>query len=99
MSYRTRIKYTPEQKSEIWDRWKRGESLKAIGQVFDRGSSSIYGQLSPTGGIRPTPRRRATIALSLSEREEISRGIAAKQSMRWIASRLDRPPSTICREI
>jgi len=99
MSYRTRIKYTPEQKSEIWDRWKCGESLKAIGRVFDRGSSSIYGQLSPTGGIRPAPRRRSAITLSLSEREEISRGIAAKQSMRWIASSLDRPPSTISREI
>ncbi len=99
MTYRTRIKYSPEQKSEIWDRWKRGESLKEIGRAFDRGSSSIYGQLSPTGGIRPSPRRRSGLALTLSEREEISRGIAVGQSMRWIASSLDRSPSTISREV
>ena len=99
MVYRKRIKYTEEQKSEIWDRWKRGESLKEIGRAFDRGSSSIYGQLSPTGGFRPAPRRRSGLALSLSEREEISRGIAANQSMRWIASILDRSPSTISREV
>jgi len=99
MAYRTRIKYTSEQKSEIWDRWKRGESLKEIGRAFDRGSSSIYGQLSPTGGIRPSTRRRSGLVLTLSEREEISRGIAVGQSMRWIASSLDRSASTISREI
>jgi len=99
MTYRKRIKYTDEQKREIWDRWKRGESLKAIGRVFDRPSSSIFVQLAPTGGIRPAPRKRSDMALTLSEREEISRGIAARQSMRWIASNLDRSPSTISREI
>ena len=51
MAYRTRIKYSAEQKSELWDRWQRGESLRAIGRIFDRHSSSIFGQLSPTGGI------------------------------------------------
>jgi IS30 family transposase len=99
MAYRSRIKYTDEQKTEIWDRWKRGESLKEIGRAFDRGSSSIYGQLSPTGGIRPAPRRRSGLALTISEREEISRSIAVGQSMRWIASSLDRSPSTISREV
>jgi len=99
MSYRKRIKYSEEQKSEIWDRWKRGESLRAIGRVFDRPSSSIFVQLAATGGIRPAPRRRSDISLTLSEREEISRGIAARQSMRSIASSLDRSPSTISREI
>lgn len=99
MAYRKRIKYTDEQKSEIWDRWKRGESLKEIGRAFDRGSSSIYGQLSPTGGMRPALRRRSGLALSISEREEISRGLAVGQSMRWIAASLDRSPSTISREV
>jgi len=99
MSYRTRIKYTDEQKREIWDRWKRGESLRAIGRVFDRPSSSIFVQLAPTGGIRPAPRRRSGLALSIYEREEISRGIAAKQSMRCLAASLDRSPSTISREV
>ena len=55
MAYRTRIKYTPAQKAEMWDRWQRGESLNAIGRIFDGPSSSIFGQLSPTGGIRPPP--------------------------------------------
>jgi hypothetical protein len=75
MTYRTRINYTAEQKSEVWDRWQRGESLTAIGRVFDRPSSSIYGQLAPSGGIRPPARRRSRLALTLCEREEISRGI------------------------
>ena len=99
MAYRTRINYTAKQKAEIWDRWQRGESLNAIGRVFDRPSSSIFGQLAPTGGIRPVPRKRSRVALTLSEREEISRGIVASQSLRQIAARLNRSPSTISREI
>ena len=99
MVYRTRINYTAQQKAEIWDRWQRGESMNAIGRVFDRPSSSIYQQLSPTGGIRPTPRRRSCLALSLSEREEISRGLASCQSLRAIATQLGRAPSTISREV
>jgi hypothetical protein len=59
MAYRTRINYTAQQKSEMWDRWQRGESLNAIGRAFDRPSSSIFGQLSPSGGIRPVPRIRS----------------------------------------
>lgn len=99
MAYRTRIRYTTEQKTEMWDRWQRGESLKAIGRVFDRPSSSIFGQLAPTGGIRPPPRRRSRLALTLSEREEISRGIAGDLSLRSIADQLGRSPSTISREL
>jgi len=99
MAYRTRIHYTAEQKTEMWDRWQRGESLKAIGRVFDRPSSSIFGQLSPTGGIRPPPRKRSRLALTLPEREEISRGIASGLSLRTIAEQLGRSPSTISREL
>ncbi len=99
MVYRTRINYTAKQKAEIWDRWQRGESMNAIGRLFDRPSSSIYQQLSPTGGIRPAPRRRSRCALSLSEREEISRGLAGCQSLRAIATQLGRAPSTISREV
>jgi IS30 family transposase len=99
MVSRARIKYTPELKAKIWDLWQRGESLKSIGRAIDRRSSSIYGQLSPSGGIRPSPRRRSSSALTFSEREEISRGIAANQSMRSIATQINRSPSTICREI
>lgn len=99
MVYRSRIKYTDELKSEIWDKYKQGESLRSIGRSINRPSVSIYGQLAPTGGIRPPERKRSRLALSLAEREEISRGIVACLSMRAIATQLGRSPSTISREI
>jgi DNA-binding CsgD family transcriptional regulator len=99
MKYRTRIYYTAEQKAEMWDRWQRGESINSIGRAFDRGHSSIYGLFVRAGGIRPPARRRSRLALTLSEREEISRGIAGGLSLRAIASQIERSPSTISREI
>ena len=99
MVYRTRIKYTAAQKANIWDRWQRGESLTSIGRLFDRPSSSIFNMLSPTGGIRPPPRQRSRLALTLAEREEISRGLARCLSLRTIATQLGRSPSTISREL
>ena len=86
-------------KAELWERWRRGESLKAIGRAFGKPSSSIYFQVAPHGGIRPAPRRRSRLALTLSEREEILRGIAGARSMRSIARLLGRAPSTVSREI
>ena len=83
----------------MWDCWQRGESLKTIGRVFERASSSIYGQLATSGGIRPPARRRSRLALTLCEREESSRGIARAFSMHEIATQLGRSPSTISREI
>jgi len=74
MKYRRRIYYSAEQRAEIWDRWQRGESMSSIGRAFERQSSSAFSVISPTGGIRPPDRKRATKALQLSEREEISRG-------------------------
>jgi len=99
MSYRTRIKYTTEQKNEIWDRWQRGESMSSIGRLFDRESSSVYSLLEPSGGIRPPSRKRSQLVLTISEREEISRGIVSQHSLRTIATQLKRSPSTISREI
>ena len=99
MAYRTRIFFTDKQKAEIWDRWQRGESMSSIGRVFDRASSSIYPLLSRTGGIRPPDRKRSGLALTLAEREEISRGLASKLSLRAIARDLSRSPSTISREV
>ena len=96
---RTRRGYTAADLDEVWIRWEGGESLKAIGRVFGKEGSSVYGQIAPYGGIRPCPRSRSKRALSLAEREEISRGIAAKQSMRSIAARLGRAASTVSREI
>lgn len=99
MLYRTRIKYTAEQKAEIWDKYKQGESLWSISRSFVRSSSCVYGLLAPTGGIRPPVRKRSRLALSLAKREEISRGIVANLSIRAIAAQLGRSPSTISREI
>ena len=91
--------FTASEKTELWDRWQRGESLKAIGRAFGKPSSSIYFQLAPHGGIRPPPRRRSRLALTLAEREEISRAIALDQSARSIARLLGRSPSSVSREI
>ena len=99
MKRKTRWGFTAAEKAELWDRWQRGESLKAIGRAFGKPSSSIYHQLSPYGGIRPAPRQRSRLALSLSEREEISRGIVAQQSIRSMAALLDRAPLTVSREV
>lgn len=99
MKHRPRIYYSDEQKAIMWDRWKKGDSLHDIARLFDRNHSSIAGILSVTGGIRPPQRVRSYLALSLSEREEISRGVASQESFRSIAHRLGRSPSTISREI
>jgi len=99
MKYRRRIHYSASQRAEIWDRWQRGESMSSIGRAFDRQSSSVFSVISPTGGIRPADRKRNPFALSLIEREEISRGLSIKQSLRTIARQLKRAPSTISREV
>ena len=99
MGYRRRIYFTEKQKAEIWDRWQRGESMSSVGRLFDRNSSSIYPLLARTGGIRPPERRRSRLAMTLAEREEISRGLKAKLSFRSIARQLRRAPSTISREV
>jgi IS30 family transposase len=99
MGYRGRIYFTEKQKAEIWDRWQRGESMSSIGRRFDRNSSSIYPLLARTGGIRPSERRRSRLALTVAEREEISRGLRARLSFRAIARQLRRAPSTISREV
>ena len=91
--------FTAAEKTELWDRWQRGESLKAIGRAFGKPSSSIYNQVAPHGGIRPAARRRSRLALTLSEREEISRGVAVHQSARSMARLLGRSASTVSREI
>jgi len=99
MKYPTRIYYTEADKSLMWDRWQKGESLNSIARHFGRSHSSIQGILSRTGGIRPAPRRRSRVALTLPEREEISRGVVAGQSPRSIASEIGRAPSTVSREV
>lgn len=99
MKRRPRIYYTDSQKALMWERWRKGESLQQIAQLFDRNHSSIQRILAETGGIQPLPRRRSRLALTLAEREEISRALASGFSIRAIADVLKRAPSTISREI
>ena len=99
MKYRKRIYYSGSQKSQMWERWHRGESLQQIAQLFDRNHSSIQRILAEAGGIRPRQRYRSARALSLAEREEISRGIVCGRSIRTIAASLGRAPSTVSREL
>jgi IS30 family transposase len=99
MKYRKRIYYTETDKGLMWDRWQKGESLSSIARHFGRHHSAVQGILSRTGGIRPPERRRSRLTLTLAEREEISRGVVAGQSLRSIASELGRAPSTVSREV
>jgi len=99
MKYPTRINYTAADRALMFDRWQKGESLNSIARLFGRSHSSIQGILARTGGIRPAQRRRSQHALTLPEREEISRGLVAGQSLRSIATTLGRTPSTVSREI
>ena len=99
MKQRPRIYYTETQKALMWDRWKKGESLQQIAQLFDRSHGAIQGILVRSGGIRPAQRCRSRLALTLAEREAISRAVVAGQSIRSVATSLGRAPSTISREI
>ena len=94
-----RVGFTPAQKHELWERWRRGEQMKSIGRVFGKPSSSIFKHIRSTGGFTPVERKRSRLALTLAEREEISRGLVAGDSLRFIAYRLKRSPSTISREV
>ena len=99
MKYRKRIYYSEADKELMWDRWQAGESLDSIARLFDRNHPSIQGILARTGGIRPPKRRRSRLALTIAEREEISRGVVAGRSIRSIATELGRSPSTVSREL
>lgn len=99
MHQRKRIYYSETQRSLMWDRWQRDESLQQVTDLFDRHHSAIAGVLVRSGGIRSPPRRRSLRALRPAEREEISRGVAAGKSIRSIAVVLNQAPSTISREL
>ena len=99
MGYRPRIYYTETQKALMWERWQKGDSLQKIAQLFDRNHSVVQGILARMGGIRPALSRRSIRALTLPEREEISRGVVAGRSIRSIAARLGRAASTVSREV
>ena len=99
MTRRKRSRLSAAQKTEIWKRWKAGQSLHEIGRAFDKPHTTIHQFLLPSGGIRPAARRRSRLALTLAEREDISRGIASGSSIREIARRMERAASTVSREV
>lgn len=99
MARRGRPGLSRSQKKDLWVRWKRGESLSDIARALGKKPGSIHGVVSSNGGMVPATRRRSPWALKLSEREEISRGLAAGDSLRRIASRIKRAPSTVSREV
>jgi transposase, IS30 family len=99
MKQRPRIHYTERQKALMWERWQKGDTLHQIAQLFDRHHPSIARILGETGGIRPVRRCRSRLALTLAEREEISRAVVAGHSRRSIATQLGRAPSSVSREI
>src|SRR5271156_1632587 len=87
------------EKRDVWSRWKAGQSLHEIGRAYGRPHPTIRKLLLPRGGIAPLARRRSRLALTLAEREDISRGIASSSSIREIARGLSRATSTVSREI
>ena len=100
MEGNARIWFSPQQKAELWERWKSGQCVADIARALERrNKSGVYRVLALNGGIAPAPRRRALLRLRLEEREEISRGIAAGRPIRRIAQGLGRSPSTVSREI
>ena len=99
MSERKQSRLSPAQRTDVWSRWKAGESLHEIGRACGKPHSCIRCVLLPRGGIPPAARRRSRLALTLAEREDISRGIASGSSIREIASSLNRTASTVSREV
>ncbi len=94
-----RWKLSTAQRADMWSRWKAGQSLHAIGRALGKDHVVIRVLLARHGGIAPPPRRRSGRSLTLAEREDISRGIVSGSSLRLVAQRLNRAPSTISREV
>ena len=90
---------SPAVEDEIWARLRAGHAAKPTARALGISTSGVHGYLVRCGGIRPPTRRRAAGRLSLAEREEISRGLAAGRSLRVIAAGLGRAPSTVSREV
>jgi len=90
---------TAQQKQELWDRWKKGQSLSEIGRALGKHAGSICRMLAIHGGIAPSKRSRSARVLSNAEREEISRGLSGGQSFSQIAETIGRSASTVSREV
>jgi IS30 family transposase len=93
------VQLSEAQRTEVWRRWKAGESLHRIGRAFDRPHTSIHCLLAHHGRIVPAVRRRSILSLTAVEREDISRGIASGSPIRDIAKGLERAASTVSSEV
>ena len=94
-----RTALSPAEVDEVWRRWRSGQAVRVLAREMRRSPSTVRALILRSGGIRPVPRRRWELRLSLAEREEISRGLAAGLSLRAIATVLGRAPSTVSREV
>ncbi len=92
-------RFSEAERVEVWDRWQAGDANRLIGRDLGRSAGSIRAFVESWGGVRPRVRQRSGKHLSLVEREEISRGVAAGESLRMVAARLRRAPSTVSREL
>ena len=100
MGEKARVRFNASERAELWERWRAGQCIADIARARERrNKSGVYKILAADGGITPRPRRRAARTLRLEEREEISRGIAAGQSIREIARKVGRAASTVSREL
>jgi transposase, IS30 family len=93
------VRFSEEDKKTIWDMREAGVPVKRIAKHLGRQNSSLRRFIADAGGRRPSARERCELRLSLAEREEISRGVAAGLSLRAIARGMGRAASTICREV
>src|SRR5512137_96920 len=99
MGQQRRSRFSPTQITDVWRRWKAGQSLHEIGRAYGKPHPSIRCVLLPRGGIPPISRRRSRLALTLVERGNISRGIASGSTPREMANQLYRAVSTVSREV
>jgi IS30 family transposase len=90
---------SPRERAELWKRWRAGQSLSDIGRALQKAAASVYAQVVANGGFSPPERTRSDRSLSIAEREEISRGLGRGESLRSIAGRIGRQPSTVSREV
>ena len=93
------LRFSDQEKSLLWERWRQGDGLREIARLLERGPSSVSKVLHRTGGMQPATRTRSSRVLSLEEREAISRGLASGKSLRAIAQEISRAPSTVSREV
>jgi len=99
MAHRDQRGLSDTDQNDVWGRWRNGESLSDIGRAVGKHPGSVFGILRSHGGFTPPVRKRSARALTLYEREEISRGLSAECSIRQMARDLNRSASTISREI